>query len=345
MTKKCIETTGQLSRRDALSLTAAALAAGAPALSTAKVASLQGAPSPIRKEHFGRTEITHYEADLGDVRLHYVTAGSGEPVVLLHGWPENWYQWRHVISRMADRYRVIAPDLRGLGDSSTPASGYDKRSIAEDVWRLCHKVLGYERWCVAGYSWGAVVAYALAAAHPDTIRRLGIIGVAPLREGYEYKQWWHLFHQVPELPEALIRGQERLYFGWFYENFAHRSFVMPEEVISEYLRTLAQPEHLRAALEYYRTIPQDMAYNTELARSFKLPMPVLAVCNEGPTRYRPDRKSQINHVADSMREIAQDVSGVMFSDTGYLLPEEKPELLAEVLATFFGGSKPPAVVG
>src|SRR5690606_29933915 len=158
--------------------------------------------------------------------LHYVAAGTGEPIVLLHGWPETCYQWRHVIPKLADRYCVIAPDLRGLGDSSTPASGYDKRSLADDVWRLLHDVLGYDHWNLVGHSWGAVVAYALAAAHPDAVRRLAI-DVAPLRDGNEYSAWWHLFNQVPELPEALIQGRERLYFSWFYKNFTHPSFVVP----------------------------------------------------------------------------------------------------------------------
>lgn len=333
------------SRRAALRLGAMTLAGSfAPSISFAsEPRSTRRMPSPFRKHQASEFEVEHYEADLGDVRIHYVMAGAGEPIVLLHGWPETCYQWRKVIPRLAKQFRVIAPDLRGLGDSSKPSSGYDKHSLGQDVYRLLHDVLGYERWSVAGYSWGAVVAYALAAAHPDAVGRLAVIGVAPLREGHEYRAWWHLFHQVPELPEALIRGREKLYFSWFYENFAHPSFVMPEEVIAEYLRTFREPETLRAALEYYRTIPLDMARNSTLARTFTLPMPVLAICNEGPTRGYP-HKSLTNGVAESMRELAHEVSGVMFAATGYLIPEEKPELLAGVLETFFVGENPPSVV-
>jgi pimeloyl-ACP methyl ester carboxylesterase len=291
------------------------------------------------------TQITHHDADLGDVRLHYVTAGSGEPIVLLHGWPETSYQWRLVIPALAERYRVIAPDLRGLGDSSTPVSGYDKVSIANDIYRLLHDVLGYESWYLGGYSWGAIVAYTLAAAHPDAVRRLAIIGVAPPREGLEFKEWWHLLNQVPDLPEALIQGRERHYFGWFYRSFAHTSFVMPDEVLDEYMRTYSQPEHLRAALEYYRTLPQDMAHFNALARTFKLPMPVLAVTHEGPINITPNEKAVTNWVAESMRPLAHDVSEVMLANTGYLYHEEKPELLAHVLATFFEGSTLNRIVG
>ena len=86
--------------------------------------------------------ITHQFADLGDVLIHYVTAGQGPPVVLLHGWPQTWWEWRHVIPALAQRYTVIAPDLRGLGDSSRPLEGYDKKTVANDVWRLVARSSG-----------------------------------------------------------------------------------------------------------------------------------------------------------------------------------------------------------
>ena len=86
--------------------------------------------------------IEHHHARLGEVSLHYATAGDGEPVVLLHGWPSTWYEWRHVMPLLAGRYRVIAPDLRGLGDSSRPAAGYDKKTVAADLWQLLSGTLG-----------------------------------------------------------------------------------------------------------------------------------------------------------------------------------------------------------
>ena len=95
--------------------------------------------------------ISHRHADLGDVRLHDVTAGTGFPVVLLHGWPQSWYEWRHVIPRLAETHRVIAPDLRGLGDSSRPLDGYDKKTVGNDVWRLVHERLGIEAFFLVGH--------------------------------------------------------------------------------------------------------------------------------------------------------------------------------------------------
>ena len=97
------------------------------------------------------TDLQHGFADLGDVTIHYVAAGQGPAVVLIHRWPQTWYMWRDIIRGLAHRYRVIVPDLRGLGDSSRPVAGYDKKTISDDIWRLAHDVLGEQRLFVVGH--------------------------------------------------------------------------------------------------------------------------------------------------------------------------------------------------
>src|SRR6476661_6936927 len=114
-------------------------------------------------------------ADLGEVTLHYLQAGEGDAVVLLHGIPQTSHEWRHVLPDLAERYLVIAPDLRGLGDSSRPPRGYDKKTVADDVWRLVHDHLGIGRFFLAGHDWGGPVAFSLAAQDPDAVRRLAIL--------------------------------------------------------------------------------------------------------------------------------------------------------------------------
>ncbi len=109
------------------------------------------------------TGIRSQFADLGDVALHYLTSGEGEPVVLLHGIPQSSHEWRHVMPRLAERYRVVAPDLRGLGDSSRPPGGYDKKTVAHDVWQLLSGHLGIPRFHLVGHDWGGPVAFSLAA--------------------------------------------------------------------------------------------------------------------------------------------------------------------------------------
>jgi pimeloyl-ACP methyl ester carboxylesterase len=273
-------------------------------------------------------------ADLGDVQLHYVSAGAGEPVVLLHGWPTTWYEWRDVIPVLAERYHVIAPDLRGLGDSSRPESGYDKRTVSEDVWLLVHDVLGHESWHLVGHDWGGPTAYSLAAAHPDSVRRLVIVdGHPPTEENPWPPEWHHAFHAVPDLPETLVAGREELYLRWFFDNVGHPSYEIPAEAMAEYLRTYSQPEALRAGFEYYRALGEDMRENSRLART-PLPMPVLAIQVEGPFGRDPELRFTENEEAERMRQVATDVGEAMIPDAGHWVLEEKPEAVAALIVEF-----------
>jgi pimeloyl-ACP methyl ester carboxylesterase len=170
--------------------------------------------------------VTHAYARLDEVTLHYVTAGSGPPVVLLHGWPQTWYEWRHIIPALAQRYTIIAPDLRGLGDSSRPQQGYDKQTMARDIWQLVNGKLGHDRFFLAGHDWGGPTAFALATQQPQAVRRLAIIDVVIPGDGGDFSQggrrWHHQFHITPDLPEAMTLGREDVYLAWFYRTLAHR---------------------------------------------------------------------------------------------------------------------------
>ena len=275
----------------------------------------------------------HRHADLGDVRLHYVTAGTGFPVVLLHGWPQSWYEWRHVMPRLAAEYQVIAPDLRGLGDSSRPLGGYDKKTVGNDIWRLVHDVLGIEQFFLVGHDWGGPTAYAVAAAHPESVRKLVILDVTIPGDGSPNisqggRRWHHAFHQTPDLPEALIMGREDIYFTWFDRNYGARPDAISQEDIDEYLRVYRQPGALRAGFSFYRAIPRDVADNAAIAASFKLPMPVLALGGDRSWGRRQE-------VIESMRRMATNVQGGVIENCGHWMPEEQPEELLRHLLGFF----------
>ena len=277
------------------------------------------------------TALTHHHADLGDVRLHYVTMGAGFPIVLLHGWPQSWYEWRHIMPALAAKYRVIAPDLRGLGDSSRPLTGYDKKTVANDIWRLL-ETLDVRDFFLVGHDWGGPTAYALAAAHPDAVRKLAILDVTIPGDGSPNisqggRRWHHAFHQTPDLPEALIQGREDVYFGWFYRNYGHRPDVIPEADIAEYLRVYRQPGALRAGFGYYRAIPQDIADNPATAARFKLPMPVLALGGDRAW-------GRGMEVVESLRRMAVDVRGGVIENCGHWMPEEQPGALLAALSGF-----------
>lgn len=274
----------------------------------------------------------HAYADLGDVLIHYVTAGSGPPLVLLHGWPQTWYEWRHIVPELAQHYTLVMPDLRGLGDSSRPAGGYDKKTVANDIWRLVHDRLGHQRFYLVGHDWGGPTAYALAAAHPDAVRRLAILDVVIPGDGGDFSQsgrrWHHAFHMTADLPEALVHGRERLYIAWFYRTFGYRPDAIGEADIDEYARTYAQPGTMRAGFAFYRALPQDAADNAAIVARFKLPMPVLGIGGA-------NGRGRGAEVGESLRRVASNVRAEIFTECGHWIPEEQPARLVRVLRDFF----------
>lgn len=277
-------------------------------------------------------EIRHGYAELDEVMLHYVTAGSGPPVVLVHGWPQTWYEWRRIMPALAQHYTVIAPDMRGLGDSSRPLSGYDKQTVARDIWQLVRGKLGYDRFFLVGHDWGGPTAYALATQHPEAVRRLVIVDVVIPGDGGDFSQggrrWHHQFHMTPDLPEALTHGREETYLRWFYRDFSYRPDAIGEEEIREYLRTYAQPGAMRAGFSYYRALPQDAADNRAIIARMKLEMPVLAIGGDKPRGRRREPE-------DSLRRVAKNVRGEVLAECGHFIPEEQPEALARLLLAFF----------
>ena len=280
-----------------------------------------------------KLNLEHHYADLESVRMHYVTAGNGLPVVLLHGWPQTWYEWLPVMELLCDGYRLIAPDLRGLGDTSRPASGYDKKTIAEDVSQLIIDTLGIDNFRLVGHDWGGPVAFALAAAHSDAVTQLAIIDVAIPGDGSANisqggRRWHHAFHQTPELPEALVRGREEIYLGWFYENYGATKNAISATAVAEYLRTYREPGALHAGFEYYRNIPLDVANNEAILAQGLLPMPVLAIGGA-------ESWGRGEEVLDSCRRVATNVRGGVIANAGHWVPEEQPEALAAELRKFF----------
>ena len=280
--------------------------------------------------------VTHHYAEIGHVMLHYVVAGSGSPIVLLHGWPQTWYEWRHIIPVLAARHTVIAPDMRGLGDSSRPLDGYDKKTVADDIWQLVTEHLGHKTFHLVGHDWGGPTAFALAAAHPDAVKTLSIVDVVIPGDGGDFseggRRWHHQFHMTPDLPEALISGRERTYLQWFYETFSYSPDAVDDAALDEFVRTYSQPGALRAGFAYYRAIRQDVADNTALlATGFRLPMPVLAV--GGAVSY-PHGRGRGTDVAESLQRVATNVRGVAIEECGHFVPEEKPDELAKLLQDF-----------
>lgn len=270
-------------------------------------------------------------ADLGDVRLHYVTLGKGKPIVLLHGWPQTWYCWRHVMPLLAERYFVVAPDLRGLGDSSRPVSGYDKKTMANDIWRLMSEVLGMPDFFLVGHDWGGPTAFSLAAQRRKNIIRLVNFDTPVPGDGTDVmyaNRWHHGLHNELDFPEALVAGREDIYLEFFFRNWGHRPDAISQEAVAEYLRTYRQPGAMRAGFNLYRAEYQDAADNEAFLAEGKLDLPVLCFAGPGGRGRGPI-------ALESWRRVANNVEGGVIEDCGHWVPEEKPEWAAQQILAFF----------
>jgi pimeloyl-ACP methyl ester carboxylesterase len=283
----------------------------------------------------GERAATHHTAAIKDVRLHYLIAGSGDPVVLLHGWPQTWAAWGDILPALAERYTVIAPDLRGLGSSSKPSGGYDIDNVADDIYELVRH-LGHERILLAGHDWGAATAYSYAAQHPDDVRRLAIFemvlpgfgimeGAMAPRPNGEFL--WHMgFQSVPDVAYALIAGREEVYLGHIFERYAYDPVAVRPERMRHYVDAMRAVGALRAGLGYYQSYFTTAAQNEHHAER-KLPMPVLAMAGEaclGPLTHQ------------CMELAASDVRGGVIPRCGHWIGEERPDFIAEQLLAFFG---------
>jgi pimeloyl-ACP methyl ester carboxylesterase len=279
--------------------------------------------------------MQHRYATLSAVKMHYLEAGAGPPVVLLHGYPETCHEWRYVIPVLARRFWVIAPDLRGLGDTSRPAGGYDKRTVAADVRELLRDHLQLDSIGLAGHDWGGPVAYALARLDPALVSRLAILDVVIPGDGRPGgiaqggARWHHGFHRTPHLPEALTAGREAAYLSYFYDEYVSTAGAITSADIAEYVRTYAQPGAMRCGFEYYRATDEDARVNAEeLARDGKLRIPVLGIAGGAGRGRGPELEA-------SLLRVAENPACHVLPGCGHMVPEERPEQTAALLEAFF----------
>jgi pimeloyl-ACP methyl ester carboxylesterase len=267
-------------------------------------------------------------ANLNGVRLHYLVAGKGDPVVLLHGYAETSHMWLPLISELANTRTVIAPDLRGAGQSSKPDGGYTKAAMAQDIHALVRQ-LGYERLRIVGHDIGLMVAYAYAAQYPNEVEKIALMdaflpGVGNWRDVWLMRDLWH-FHFYGKTPLALVHGRERIYFEHFWNDFAaNPKHSVPERDRRFYAREYARPGGMRAGFEYFRAFEQDAKDFAELAKK-PLPMPMLVLTGE---------KASGDFLIQQGRLVATNVEGVVVRGSGHWLMEEAPEQVIPKLVEF-----------
>lgn len=279
---------------------------------------------------------THHTAEINGFLMHYVTAGDGPPLVLVHGWPQSWYEWRRVIPALAEHYTVIAPDLRGLGDSGRPLTGYDKRTLASDVHALVQH-LGFEKIGLVGHDWGGAVSFFLAYDHPEMIQRLMILDMIPalgeLGGAIDLKiaqRFWHVFFHagMPDLAEKLVRQDIRGYLSVFYTStdYNYSPAVFDAADIDEYVRVYSAPGALRAGFQYYRTgLNEDLENMATCTDKLKMPLLVW-----GGERF-------LGNIVPAWQAVAENVTGGAVERCGHFVAEEKPDFVVNAALEFFAG--------
>jgi len=275
------------------------------------------------------TEAPHSRfADVHGVRLHYLIVGEGDPVVLLHGYAQTSHMWRPLMTELARTHTVIAPDLRGIGQSSIPADGYTKAVMAQDIHALVHS-LGSPRIGLVGHDIGLMVAYAYAAQYPSEVARIVLMdaflpGVGNWRDVWLLRDLWH-FHFYGETPLALVTGRERIYFEHFWNDFAaDRTRSVPEGDRRVYTDAYARAGGMRAGFEIFRAFERDAQDFARFART-PLPMPMLVLTGQ---------KASGDFLIEQVRLVATTVEGVVVRNSGHWLMEEAPGQVIPKLVSF-----------
>ena len=267
-------------------------------------------------------------ADVNGLKLHYLAAGKGDLVILLHGYAQNSHMWRPLIPELAKTHTVIAPDLRGFAQSAKPTSGYDKKTMAQDIHALANS-LGSKKTILVGHDIGLMVAYAYAAQYPTEVERIVLMdaflpGVGDWKTVWLLRDLWH-FHFYGEVPLKLVAGRERIYFEHFWNDFAaDPKHSVPEADRRFYATAYARPGAMRAGFEVFRAFEQDAKDFAEFATT-KLTMPMLVLTGE---------KASGEFLIEQARLVDSNVEGVVIKGSGHWLMEEAPSQVIPRLVGF-----------
>jgi pimeloyl-ACP methyl ester carboxylesterase len=287
------------------------------------------APSSARAQMPpGAATIKSRTSVVDGLKLHYLIAGQGPTVILLHGYTQTSRMWRPLIPLLAKKFTVIAPDLPGIGDSGIPKDGLDMKSAAIRIHSLA-KSLGILKARVVGHDIGLMVAYAYAAQFPDETEKLVemdafLPGVAGWADVYNNPGIWHFRFNGPT-PEALVRGRERIYFDYFWNDFAaDKTHSIPEADRVAYAAAYSRPGRMRAGWAYFVSFQQAAKDFAQLSQT-RLKFPVLVIGGE---------KANGDVLARQLKLVASDVTVVVLKNTGHWVLEERPKETTDALLKF-----------
>jgi pimeloyl-ACP methyl ester carboxylesterase len=272
--------------------------------------------------------IASLTKEVGGIKLHYLSAGHGPTVILLHGYAETSRMWRPLIPRLAEHFTVIAPDLPGIGDSDIPKDGLDMKSSAVRIHDLA-RALGIEKARIVGHDIGLMVAYAYAAQFPAETEKLVLMdaflpGVEGWEAIYNNPAIWHFRFNGPT-PELLVKGRERTYFEHYWNDFAaDKNHSIPEIERRAYTAAYARPGRIRSSWAYFVSFPQAAKDFAQLSQT-KLTMPVLSIGGE---------KANGEALGQQVKLVATDATVIVLKNTGHWMMEENPKETMDALLKF-----------
>ncbi|OSI24355.1 alpha/beta fold hydrolase [Bradyrhizobium canariense] len=284
------------------------------------------------------TDISNHTIEANGIRQHYIEAGRGAPVVLLHGFPFTNFTWRHQIPELAKRYRVIAPDLRGYGETDKPVAGYDKRNMAKDLRELMRK-LDIERIALVGHDRGARVATRFAKDYPDATDRLVVMDNVPTRiiaRDFNFSKmaktyWLFLFHLKLDLPEIFISGREEQWLRHLFSEWCYNPHAISGPAFETYVAAYRSPGAVRGALADYRANADDLAQDLADA-DVKIACPTLSIWGA-----EFDGVGKAFDMPAIWAEMASDLSTFAVPRCGHVPQEEQPDLTNNLLLEFLDG--------
>ncbi len=267
-------------------------------------------------------------ATIDGIKIHYLTAGHGPAVVLLHGYTQTSRMWRPLISRLTGKFTVIAPDLPGIGESEIPKDGLDMKSAAIRIHALVHS-LGISKARVVGHDIGLMVAYAYAAQFPSEVEKLIVLdaflpGVPGWELIYDSPDLWHFRFHGPS-PEALVNGRENIYFAYFWNDFAaDKNHSLSPSDRAAYVAAYSRPGRMRAGWAYFASWPQTAKEFAQMAQT-RLTMPVLSIAGD---------KASAAVLGPQMKLVATNVKIIVLKDTGHWVMEERPKETMDAIVAF-----------
>ncbi|KQB43631.1 alpha/beta fold hydrolase [Flavobacterium aquidurense] len=274
------------------------------------------------------SNFKHATADVNGIKIHYVIGGKGDPLVLVHGFGQNWYMWNRLLPELSKHFTVIAPDLRGVGESDKPEGGYDKKTMASDIHELVKK-LGYNNINLAGHDIGLMVAYAYAAQYGSEVKKVALMdallpGIEPVWSQVSASAWWFGFFAWPASGD-IVSGKEKEFLTSFWPVVGHVKDAFTAEETAEFIRAYSVKDGAKSSFKWFGAFPQDGKDNLVFAKT-KLKMPLLAMGGE---------YFAAAFLKEHSKLVAENVSESKIAGSGHWLVQENTAQVQKDLLAFF----------